>query len=254
MSTTGEIFDFLCGIAPLELQMDYDNAGFLVGRKDAAVERVLLSLDITEKVIEEAVELGAKLIVSHHPLIWMPLKALNDDIGGRKVLLMAEKGIAAICMHTNLDIAEGGVNDVLIRLLGAEPEGPLDEDGCGRVGRLPSPVPMEEFLLLCKDRLRTGGLRYVSSGRPVERIAVMGGSGGSSLERAWTMGCDTYVTADVKYDRFLAAKELGINLIDGDHFCTENPVIPVLAEKLSRAFADTEFIVSQKHCQAVSFI
>lgn len=253
MRTVNEIFEKLCSWAPLELQMDFDNSGFLLGRGDRPVRKVLLALDITAPVIEEAQALSADLIVSHHPLIFHPLKSLTADGPGEKALLMAEKGIAAICMHTNLDIAEGGVNDVLIRLLGAEPEGELDAQGCGRFGTLSEPMPLLDFLSLCKDRLRAKGLRYVDGGRHVRRLAVMGGAGGDALDDALAKGCDTYVTADVKYHVFLDAAERGINLIDADHFCTENPVIPVLAERLRSAFPELEFLVSREHRQIVSF-
>lgn len=106
-------------------------------------------------------------------------------------------------------------------------------------------MTMAEFLPYVAGRLHANGLRYVDGGLPVERIAVCGGFGGNMLELAAAKGCDTFVTADIKYDRFLAAKELGINLIDADHFCTENVVIPVLQEKLQRQFPDVTFTVSQ---------
>lgn len=254
MNTIKVIFDKLCEIAPLELQLDYDNAGFLIGRADTPVEKALLSLDVTEEVVDEAVERGAQLIVSHHPVIWDEMKSLTDQkSGSEKLLRLLENGIAVISMHTNLDIVEGGVNDVLLSLLGAENEGPFDDEGCGRKGRLQNALPLDAFLALCKEKLNTRGLRYYDAGRPAEHIAVLGGAGGSALIEAWRAGCDTYVTADVKYSVFLQARELGINLIDGDHFCTENPVIGVLAKKLGDAFPETAFIVSARHDQTACF-
>ena len=255
MVIINDIYAFLNEIAPVRYQMDFDNAGFLVGDGGTAVKNALLALDITDAVIAEAIELRAQLIVSHHPLIFTPLRhATTDDLAGRKVLTMARHGISAICMHTNLDIADGGVNDALMAALGAEVTGGLEPAGtaadgrtltCGRVGKLPNPMTMAEFLPYVAGRLHVNGLRYVDGGLPVERIAVCGGSGGNMLDLAAAKGCDTFVTADVKYNRFLAAKELGINLIDADHFCTENVVIPVLQEKLQRQFPDVTFTVSQ---------
>ena len=114
MATVNDIYAFLNDLAPVRYQMDFDNAGFLVGDGSAAVEHVLLALDITDDVIAEATALRAQLIVSHHPLIFTPLRrATADDLTGRKVLALARNGIAAVCMHTNLDIADGGVNDAL---------------------------------------------------------------------------------------------------------------------------------------------
>ena len=254
MKTVKEIFEKLCEIAPLELQLEYDNAGFLIGRSDAPVKKALLSLDVTAEVVEEAITRGAQLIVSHHPVVWDAMRSITDRVPGNgKLLRLLENGIAVISMHTNLDMAKGGVNDVLISLLGAKNEGVFDEEGCGRKGSLEKPMPLEDFLSICKEKLNSRGLRYHDAGRPVEHIAVLGGSGGSNLIGAWQAGCDTFVTADVKYSVFLQARELGINLIDGDHFCTENPVVPVLAEKLRAAFPETEFVISELHDQTARF-
>lgn len=254
MSTVSDIYESLCRLAPPELQMSFDNAGFLLGHGDAEVKRALLSLDVTEEVIDEAIALHAELIVSHHPLIFHPEKTITDgSVLGRKLLRLIENHIAVISMHTNLDIAEGGVNDVLLSLLGAKALGPLDEDGCGRVGLLPAPLCMTDFLPYCKDKLRSAGLRYWDAGRQVYRIAVMGGSGADSIERAAALGCDTYVTADIKYHQFQTAVDLGINLIDGDHFCTENPVISDLCTKLTVSHPDVCFSVSSVHRQIIRF-
>lgn len=249
MTSVNDIFNFVCDLAPLGLQLDFDNSGLLFGRKDAAVSKALLSLDITPAVIEEAAGLGAELIISHHPLIFSALKTVTDN----KLLTLAENRIAVISMHTNLDIAAGGVNDVLMSVLGAESAGSLDSFDCGRIGSLPQTMTMPAFLSLCKQRLNAGGLRYYDSGKPVKKLAVMGGSGGDSIEDAIRLGCDTYLTADIKYHQFLQAAELGINLIDGGHFCTENPVIPVLAAQLSARFDEPEFIVSSRHDRIIRF-
>ena len=250
MRRAGEIYEYLKELAPLELQMDFDNSGFQLGRLDAEVNKALLALDVTEEVVGEAIELGAQLIISHHPLIFSKLRSIMDT----KLLRLAENRIAVISMHTNLDIAAGGVNDVLITLLGARADGPLDPDDCGRVGELPEAQQFDSFLRFCKTALDSKGLRYYDAGRPVKRLAVMGGSGGDYIGCAVEKGCDTYVTADIKYHQFLEAKELGINLIDGDHFCTENPVRPSLCEKLRHEFPDVCFAVSARHGQVISFI
>lgn len=254
MTRIQDVFDELCRIAPLELQMDFDNAGFQVGRRDREVHRVLLALDATDEVLQEAKELGAELIVTHHPLLFTPLRSVSDgEPVQRRVLTLIENGVALISMHTNLDIAQQGVNDVLIRLLGAEPEAALDADGCGRIGSLPAPLPLEDFLARCKARLGVPALRYCAGGRAVSRLAVMGGSGAGSLENAVQQGCDTYVTADVKYHQFQRASELGLNLIDADHFYTENPIVSALAERLSARFPEVAFSVSARHSDCIRF-
>lgn len=249
MATVKDIFQKLCALAPLELQMGFDNSGFLFGRDTSTVSKALLSLDVTDKVVDEAVDMKAELIISHHPLIFTSLKSVTDE----KLLRLAENRIAVISMHTNLDIALGGVNDVLLNLLGAEGDEAFDPEGCGRIGLLPESLELKDFLGICKSRLNSRGLRYYDSGKPVKKLAVMGGAGGDYVQLAFDKGCDTYVTSDIKYNRFLEAAELGINLIDADHFCTENPVIPVLSGVLAQSFPEITFNVSKAHSQTVSF-
>ncbi len=252
MPKVDEVYTFMQKLAPLELQMEYDNSGFQTGSLQAEVKTVLLALDVTDAVIDEAIASGAELIVSHHPLIWERLRCVSEE-NAPKLMRLIRHRISVISMHTNLDIAEGGVNDVLIRLLGLDPVESLDESGCGRIGEYAHAMSMEDFLALCKDKLRTRGLRYYNAGKAVRRLAVMGGSGGSELQAALDKGCDTYLTADIKYDQFLKAAEAGLNLIDGDHFCTENPVIASLASRLAEAFPQLQVLCSQSHTQTVSF-
>ena len=254
MTKVRDIFRSLCEIAPLDLQMSFDNAGFQLGRAEREVHRVLMTLDVSDAAVAEAHNLGAELIISHHPLLFHPLRSVTDtNAVEKRVLYLLENRIAVISMHTNLDIAEGGVNDVLIRLLGAEPEKALDPDGCGRVGSLPEPLALPDFLARCKERLQVQTLRYCPGTKPVSRLAVMGGSGADSLEAAVACGCDTYVTADIKYHQFQCAAELDLTLIDADHFYTENPVIPDLAQKLRKQFPDVGFCVSQRHTTCIRF-
>ena len=225
---------------------------------------MLLALDVTDAVVDEAIRLGAKLIVSHHPMIFNPLKRVtDDDPTGRKIIRMIRAGISAICLHTNLDTAEGGVNDCLMEALGARVTGLLDPHGAhpdgtpfgvGRLGGLPAPVEFGDFLVRTKQRLHCAGLRYVEGGRPVHKLACCGGAGGSDMWKAVEAGCDTYVTADVKYDQFLSAKELGLNLIDADHFCTENVVVPHLKRMLCEAYPALDVRISRVHGQTIQFI
>ncbi len=253
MRTLNEIFEYLCQIAPLELQMDFDNSGFLLGRRDAQVNRILLSLDVTDRVIEEAVEKEAQLIISHHPLIWEAPKAITDSSAyTARLLTLAEKGIAVISMHTNLDCAQDGVNDVLLSMFCADAaEDKLD--GCGRIGYLRHALDMKEFLALCKSKLGCKELRYYDAGREVHKLGVFGGSGASSLREAFDKGCDTLVTADVKYHQFLEAAEIGLNLIDADHFYTENPIIHELCSRIKIRFPEINAFVSEAHSAIIDF-
>lgn len=254
MPTVGEIFALLAQKAPVESKLSFDNVGLLVGRADREVRKIVAALDITDDVLAEALEEKADLIVSHHPLFF-ELKSVTDATwSGARALTLAENRVAAICMHTNLDAARGGVNDALLAALGGSYAGELDEESCiGRVGLLPEPEALPAFLARVKSALTSNGLRYHDAGRPVHRLAVCGGSGGGELALAHAAGCDTYVTADVKYDQFLEAKHLGLNLIDADHFCTENVVVPVLRDWITAAFPDVSVIISQTHGQTAQF-
>ena len=262
MASVKEIAAALNEHAPAYMKLDFDNVGMLVGFCDADVSTVLTALDITDAVIEEALELKAQLIVSHHPLIFEALKRVtDDDLKGRKIIRLVQNGVSAICMHTNLDAAAGGVNDCLMEVLGASVTGLLSPHGThpdgtpygiSRVGELPAPIELDEFLARTKQRLNCKGLRYVAGDRPVQHIACCGGAGGSDMRKAVEAGCDTYVTADLKYDHFLDAKELGLNLIDADHFCTENVVIPHLRELLT-AVPGLDVHISKVHRQTICF-
>lgn len=263
MTKVRDIYEFLNTLAPVSMKMDFDNVGLLVGNHGSEVEKCMLALDITCEVIQEAKSIGAELIVSHHPLIFGAIKSVTaDDLTGGKIIELIKNDISAICMHTNLDIAQGGVNDALMSTLGADVSGFLEpsgtdamgnEVGCGRIGELKNEIDFAEFLCTCKRALNVGGLRYYDAGKKVKKLAAMGGAGGSCIALAKAMGCDTYVTSDIKYNGFLDAKELRINLIDADHFCTENVIIPVLAQKLREEFNETEFIISAVHKQTVRF-
>ena len=263
MVKVGDVLAFMEELAPVEMKMNFDNVGLLVGRAGAAVDMIVVALDINSRVIDEARDMGAELILSHHPVIFDPLKSVTDrDETGRNVLEMISADISAICMHTNLDAAEGGVNDALAQKLGLKNIGLLNVDGTtqsglkygiGRIGELPDTVELEAFLADVKRALGTAGIRYVDGGKPVKKVAVVGGSGGSDMYAALAGGCDTLVTADVKHNQFISAVELGLNLIDASHFCTENVVVPVIAEKLRRRFDTVEVKISSACCQPESF-
>ena len=262
MPIVKDIVDYFSALVPTEMKMDFDNVGLLVGINNTEVKRALIALDITDDVIDEAIEKNAQIILSHHPLFF-DLKQINDNsLIGRKAVKMLQNGISGFCQHTNLDSVQGGVNDALAEKLGVRIDGWLDgpryisdgrEYGMGRIGHISSPVDFDKFLNTVKTALNTSGLRYYSAGKTVYKVALCGGSGANYVEDAIRLGCDTLVTADVKYDRFLAAKELSLNLIDADHFCTENVVIPVLAEMLKKGFPDVEVIISESSFQTVSF-
>jgi dinuclear metal center YbgI/SA1388 family protein len=255
MNTVKDIFEKLCEIAPLGLQLEYDNAGFLIGRAEAPVEKALLSLDVTAEVAEEAIERGAQLIVAHHPVMncrWHAVQnVLDDNEQGRTLTKLLRSGVSAICMHTNLDAADGGVNDILAHLLGLEDICQLNEEKIGRVGTLKCEKTLEEFLPVVVKSLHCKGLRYRDGGKPVRRVAVGGGACAEYIPCAAALGCDTFVTADLKYHEFLGAE--GINLIDAGHFETENPVCEAIRAYLTDRFPQLDAMLSASHKPVIQY-
>lgn len=263
MTTVYDVYQLIQKKAPFELQMSFDNAGFLVGRSERIVNRILIALDITEAVIDEAIRLGAELIIAHHPVIWGGAKSVTDmTVTGKKLLKMIENGISAICAHTNLDAVCGGVNDALAEKLGLSEIEQLHQDGVdnsgnpygiGRVG-LVDEQSLFDFALYVKETLGSNGIRLVDGGRPVRKVAVGGGSCSNMIGDAIAKGCDTFVTSDVKYDGFLDAKAMGINLIDAGHYPTENVICPVLNSWLIKQFPGISVSVSRDHCEVFSYL
>ncbi|MCL2249057.1 MAG: Nif3-like dinuclear metal center hexameric protein [Oscillospiraceae bacterium] len=264
--TVNDVYSFLKSVAPLEMAMEGDNVGFLVGTSNTEVTKILVALDITSDVVDEALNIGAELIVSHHPLYFSIDKITDETMVGKKIIDMISGGVSAICMHTNLDSAKDGVNDALATAAGIvfdENFKPLSDGwalpsgeivSLGKIGHLAEPCEMADYLVRMKGILNTGGIRYHDAGREVYRVAVAAGSGGGRLDYAINDGCDTFVTGEVKYSHFLFAKEHGINLVEGDHFCTENLISPVVANKLSAEFPSVKTLISEVHTQTIKFL
>ena len=262
MTTVGDILQAIEGYAPPYMKESWDNVGLLCGSRATPVTRVMVALDPFEHVCREAAQWGAQLIVTHHPLIFTPPQAITDETSiGRSILQLCGSGISAINAHTNLDCAPGGVNDILAATLGLtnievlQPKG-LDAEntpwGLLRMGQVPE-QSLTAFLAAVRQALSCPGLRYADSGKPVSRVAVGGGSCAGGLTEVHDAGCDTFVTADVKYNQFWEAKELGINLIDAGHFYTENPIVSVLAHRLREAFPEIEVKISETHHDCINF-
>ena len=257
MTTAREVERFLFERAPKSLAQSWDNVGLLVGEAWRPVKKVLVSLDITAQVAREAADLGCDLIVAHHPVMncaWHPVQSVCDDNPqGRLLISLVQNHIAAICMHTNLDAAKGGVNDALAAALGLQGAESTEENGIERIGTMPEAMSLASFLVRVKTALRPNGMRYVDGGRQVYRVAVGGGACGDFFAEAAAQGCDTFVTSDLKYNQFLDAAELGLNLIDAGHFPTEDVVCPVLVEALRRQFPALEIVKSRRHGEVIQY-
>lgn len=262
MATVADILSFLDTLAPRSMKMDWDNVGLLCGNKNTSVSKILVALDPFESVCHEAAEIGAELIVTHHPLIFRPVNAVTDETEvGRCIRFLCKHDISTINAHTNLDCAPGGVNDRLAEALdlsNIQVIAPMGTDEQGREwGLLRSgevtEQPLDAFLSVVKNTLHCDGLRYVDGGKPVRKVAVGGGACANEMMDALRVGCDTFVTSDVKYNQFWDAQTMGLNLIDAGHFSTENPIVSVLAEKVSAAFPEIQVVVSEKHHDCMKF-
>ena len=255
MATVADILKFVETLAPRELKMDWDNVGLNCGHADRPVKKILVALDPFTHVCREAREIGADLLVTHHALIWKPGFITDRDAQGRNTMFLIENGIAHINAHTNLDQAPGGVNDVLAAKLGLEKVeivNPVNGVGLMRWGDV-AEQPLDAFLATVREALGCEGLRYVDGGKPVRKVAVGGGSCAGGMAEVLAAGCDTFVTADIKYNQFWDAKDLGLNLIDAGHFHTENPAVAVLAGKIAAAFPDVEVKISETHADCMKF-
>lgn len=239
-----EIVEILEQSVPLAWQESYDNAGLTVGNPEAEVSKVLVALDATEEVVDEAIELGAQMVVTHHPIIFRPIKRLAHENRQQRTIAKAiAHGIALYAAHTNLDGApDRGISHHLAEVLGLQEERLLEPSntegvGIGIVGKLPKPVDSEVFLATIKERLGVKALRH-SPIRidKVERVAICSGSGGSLIESAEAAGADVYLSADFKYHDFVDADRM--ILVDAGHFETEICAIDILFDILSKKLSN----------------
>lgn len=261
MTTVADILAFLNTVAPPYMKESWDNVGLNVGYMGKEVKKILVALDPFTHVCREARDMGADLLVTHHVLIFRPGFVTDTTAQGKNTLFLIENGIAHINAHTNLDQAPGGVNDVLAKTLGLEnvrviaPKGTDDRGrtwGLLRGGEIKA-QSLADFLAVVKQKLGCEGLRYVSGGRPVRKVAVGGGSCCDEMQEALDAGCDTLVTGDAKYNDFWDAHDLGLNLIDAGHFYTENPVVRYLAEKIAARFPEITVKISESHQDCMKF-
>ena len=236
--TVRELYAAMEAVLPRSLSCDWDNDGIsCCPNPEAEVKGVLVSLDPTEDAVEEAVRRDCNVILTHHPMLFRGLKAVDGrDTGSRKVIRMITHGITAMAFHTRLDAADGGVNDVLAARLGLTAVEPFGDDGnpagkpIGRVGDLPEAVSADDFIAAVKEALDLPVLLFAGCGRPVRRVAVLGGGGEDDIFAAVAAGADTFVTGELKYHHLCDAPYGEINLIMAGHYHTEAPVLDRLAE------------------------
>lgn len=250
MTLIKDIYSYIDSIAPFDTQAEFDNCGLLVGDIDTKVEKVLLALDITDEVISEAVDKGVDLILSHHPVIFSPLKSVSTD---SIVYKLIKADLTALCVHTNLDKADNiGVNVCLADTLGLENTRLFaDEFLC--VGELENTMTDAEFARHVKDKLCCKGIRY-TKGNVIKTVAVSSGAGSEAVTLKDKFGFDALVTGELKHHHFLYANSNSLCAVEAGHYNTENIVLSPLCHRLSLQFDDVDFIVSKKEKDPVEFL
>ncbi len=252
-----DIIEKLEKLAPPSLAEKWDNVGLMIGDFDQPVRNIYVCLDVTSENVQKAIDFGADLIISHHPLLFKPLKrVVESDVNGGIIRLLIRNNISVYSMHTNFDKADGGMNDLLAEKLGLCEIRKYDESECldelmnpteniGRVGILKESLTMEEFANMVSASLNCSNIKFV--GDPcdsVKTVAVCSGAGGDCIYNAYRSGADVYVTSDVRHHEAQLASELGIGLIDAGHFETENIFCEFLLSFLLNEFADVNVRIS----------
>lgn len=240
-----EVYDFLNSVAPYDTQCEWDNSGLMTGSLDKEADSVMLCLDCTNDVIEQAVANGCKLIVSHHPLIFKPLKCVKADTPLYNAI---RNDITVLSCHTNLDMAKDGVNDILCRTLNIKNVQHLFAEGVPimRMGEVDE-MSANDFASLVKIKLNNS-VKFTDSGKTVKKVAVCGGAGGEYIREAINAGCDTFITGEAKHHEYLDAKRLNINLLVAGHFSTEKIVLESLCDKLLKAFPKHPICIAFEEC------
>lgn len=247
--TVNDIYTYLHDKYDFSTALSYDNAGHLVGSLDSTVTGIVVCLDCTEETVSCAVENGANLIVSHHPVIFDPLKKVTDE---SIVYRLIRNDISVISAHTNLDQADGGINETLARVIGLENiERVTDSEGFAyRIGETKEPISADDFASVVSAKLSLP-VKYVGTNSHIKRVAVCSGSGGSMLGEVAQTGVDAFVTADVKHDVFLDAHSIGMVLLDAGHFNTEDIIVEPLVKELKTAFPSIKVI--ENHFTPIKF-
>ena len=247
-------------LAPTYLKEDFDNVGLMVGDKNKEVKKVLLALDCTLKVIEEAKKENVELIITHHPLIFIrPSSITTDTVQGKKIIELIKNDISLYSSHTNLDSVENGLNDTIVSILGFDNSKILeknkrdDKAGLGRIVSLKESIQLEDLISKIKKSLNINNLRVVKGKDKVNKIAIINGSGQDFIGKAVALGADCIITGDTTYHFASDYKEMEISILDVGHFASEQITFFNVMENLKEKFKDVEFITSTVEEDPFSF-
>ena len=248
-----DLCDIIEEFAPQKLKEDYDNIGLMVGNTEANVNSILMALDCTLDVIDEALLKKCNMIVTHHPLLFRkPSSVTNETLQGIKILKLAENKINLYSAHTNFDSVSGGLNDIIVELLGFDKGRVIEANsydgsssGIGRLVDLSSPITLEKLCSIIKNKLEIKNLRYCGrDNTKIYKIAIINGSGQDFFESSRKLGAECIITGDTSYHYVSDYNELGMCIIDAGHFGTEWPAVKVAASKLQSALDERELNIN----------
>ncbi len=242
--TVLELYNKLCERIPTSLSMEWDTDGFeICPDKDREVKRVLIALDVTDEVIDRAIDGGFDAIVAHHPVMFAGLNEVSElEPAGARAIKLIKNNISVMTFHTRLDAVDGGVNDVLAALLGLQNVEAVEFGGARmvRVGELVSELCAEDFARLVKEKLACPTVALAKASGMVRRVALIGGSGGDDMGVCAVCSADTFLTGELKHHQMLMARDIGANIVTAGHFYTENPVCSALKDFICELSADIE--------------
>lgn len=244
-----ELYKKLSQMIPEELSCSWDNDGIMcMPDENTCVSKVLLTLDVTESAVEYAIKEKCELIISHHPLIFKPIKSVND----KRLVKLIQNGIGVFSFHTRLDRVEGGVNTALAEILGLKNTERFGEDMLGVIGTLEAPLTDREFALYVKEKLGVPFVEGVLSGKKCTRIALVGGDGDDYISSACEKGADMYISGSLGYNDMTDAVSCGMSILAAGHFYTENPVLCSLGKMINGLDANIECL--KFYCNEISVI
>ena len=239
MTTVKNIYDYINTISPFDTQKEWDNSGFLIGDFRKEVKNAVIALDCTNEVVEYAESVSADLIITHHPVIFRGVKQIKAD---SPIYRLINNDIAQISVHTPFDMADGGINDNLAKLLSLKDIKKI-ADGDLALGELEEGMSIDDFAEFVADTLGTNGIRYTDTEKLIKTVAVGGGACGEYIEAAMA-NADCFVTGEAKYHEMLDAQQMGYAVVSAGHFETENKPFLMIKDSLEKLFVDVNFHIA----------
>ncbi len=251
--TCGDIIEMLETLSPAMYAESWDNIGLLAGRRDKDVNTIYIALDATDEVIDDALQKGADMLLTHHPLIFKSLNRITtDDFIQRRVYKLIQNDISYYAMHTNFDVmgmADAAADELFLKdrkVLNVTYEDDISKEGCGRVGRLSDKMSVADCAEFVKNRFKVPNVKIFGElGDIVEYAAVMPGSGGDYVKDAIAAGADVMITGDISHHTGIDAAAQGLNIIDAGHYGIEKLFIPYMEEFLKRELSGVSIIAAE---------